>query len=99
MDSEGYMYVHPHFANWPNITSDVKCKVIFIEGGLQKNESVDSFMRFEEVATVEAPENTRFYANADAFYIRCHRNESKIFEKPFAGMRDFGREKNKVSVS
>uniref|UniRef100_A0A8L8JYP1 DNA primase n=1 Tax=Heligmosomoides polygyrus TaxID=6339 RepID=A0A8L8JYP1_HELPZ len=27
MDSEGYMYVHPHFSRYPNVTEGVKCKV------------------------------------------------------------------------
>ncbi|PIO63230.1 hypothetical protein TELCIR_15181, partial [Teladorsagia circumcincta] len=72
MDSEGHMYVHPHFTRYPNVTTDVKCK---------------------------APENTRFYANADAFYIRCYQNKTVVFEKAFAGMRDLTREKNKVYLS
>uniref|UniRef100_W6NM19 Uncharacterized protein n=1 Tax=Haemonchus contortus TaxID=6289 RepID=W6NM19_HAECO len=72
MDSEGYMYVHPHFTRYPNITNDVKCK---------------------------APENTRFYANADAFYIRCYQKDKQIFEKAFAGMRDLNKQKNKIYIS
>ncbi|VDO22358.1 unnamed protein product [Haemonchus placei] len=96
MDSEGYMYVHPHFTRYPNITDDVKCKVVFIEGGLRNNVTNEGSTKIIEVATVEAPENTRFYANADAFYIRCHQKNKQIFEKVFAGMRDFNKQKNKV---
>ncbi|KAK5976656.1 hypothetical protein GCK32_017236, partial [Trichostrongylus colubriformis] len=99
MDSEGHMYVHPHFTQYPNITSDVKCKVVFIEGGLRINATNGGARKIAEVATIEAPENTRFYANADAFYIRCFQKDKQIFEKAFAGMRDLTREKNKIYLS
>ncbi|VDP15984.1 unnamed protein product [Heligmosomoides polygyrus] len=96
MDSEGYMYVHPHFSRYPNITEGVKCKVVFIEGGLRKNGTNTGDTTFTEVAEEEAPENTRFYANADAFYIRCYKASKMVFEKAYAGIRDFSRKKNKV---
>uniref|UniRef100_A0A912MTU6 DUF229 domain containing protein n=1 Tax=Haemonchus contortus TaxID=6289 RepID=A0A912MTU6_HAECO len=99
MDSEGYMYVHPHFTRYPNITNDVKCKVVFIEGGLRNNVTNEGSTKITEVATVEAPENTRFYANADAFYIRCYQKDKQIFEKAFAGMRDLNKQKNKIYIS
>lgn len=38
MDSEGYIYVHPHFVDWPRLERDVQCKVDIIEGGLRKPE-------------------------------------------------------------
>ncbi|KHJ95192.1 hypothetical protein OESDEN_04871 [Oesophagostomum dentatum] len=94
MDSEGFMYVHPHFAHYPEITKDVKCKVIFLEGGIRG--SNHSFNKFEEAVEVEAPENVRFLANGDSFLIRCHQKKEKIFEKAFAGIRDLTREKYKV---
>ncbi|KAK6025877.1 hypothetical protein OSTOST_08206 [Ostertagia ostertagi] len=93
------MYVHPHFTRYPNVTENAKCKVVFIEGGLRNSTTNEGSRQISEVATVEAPENTRFYANADAFYIRCYQNKTMIFEKAFAGMRDFSREKNKVYPS
>ncbi|KAL6737043.1 hypothetical protein Aduo_010718 [Ancylostoma duodenale] len=96
MDSEGYMYVHPHFTQYPNITNDVKCKVVFLEGGIRSGKK--RYDKFEEVATVEAPENKRFRANGDVFYIRCHQKDKKIFEKAYAGMRDFTKEKYKVYI-
>ncbi|KAK6751783.1 hypothetical protein RB195_003294 [Necator americanus] len=96
MDSEGYMYVHPHFTEYPTITNDVKCKVVFLEGGLRsKNQHYD---KFEEVATVEAPENKRFFANGDVFYIRCLQKNKVVFQKPYAGIRDTTREKYKVYI-
>lgn len=36
MDTEGFIYVHPHFVDYPRIEHDVKCKVDIIEGGLRQ---------------------------------------------------------------
>ncbi|CAJ0603350.1 unnamed protein product [Cylicocyclus nassatus] len=102
MDSEGYMYVHPHFTQFPTVTKDVKCKVIFLEGGIRSKTS--NAKKYVEVATVEAPENKRFLANGDAFFIRCHQKEKgtnntkQVFQKVFAGMTDFMKEKHKVYI-
>ncbi|KIH51042.1 hypothetical protein ANCDUO_18875 [Ancylostoma duodenale] len=96
IDSEGYMYVHPHFTQYPNITNDVKCKVVFLEGGIRSGKK--RYDKFEEVATVQAPENKRFRANGDVFFIRCHQKDKKIFEKAYAGMRDFTKEKYKLYI-
>ncbi|EYC29380.1 hypothetical protein Y032_0006g2949 [Ancylostoma ceylanicum] len=96
MDSDGYMYVHPHFARYPEVTHNVTCKVVFLEGGIRSGRT--SFDTFEEVTTVEAPANKRFLANGDVFYIRCHQNETQIFQKPYAGIRDFTKEKYKVYI-
>ncbi|CAJ0603349.1 unnamed protein product [Cylicocyclus nassatus] len=100
MDSEGYMYVHPHFTQFPNVTNDVKCKVIFLEGGIRSRNS--SANKFVEVGTVEAPENKRFLANGDAFLIRCYQegtnNTKQVFQKVFAGMTDLMKEKHKVYI-
>ncbi|KHJ95502.1 hypothetical protein OESDEN_04554 [Oesophagostomum dentatum] len=94
MDSEGFMYVHPHFSRYPNITADVKCKVVFVEGGIRA--AGHAYNKFEEVAVVDAPENKRFLANGDAFFIRCHQKEKMIFEKAYAGIRDLSKDKNKI---
>uniref|UniRef100_A0A8R1ID54 Uncharacterized protein n=2 Tax=Caenorhabditis japonica TaxID=281687 RepID=A0A8R1ID54_CAEJA len=38
MDSEGFMYVHPHFVDYPRLEHYVSCKVDIIEGGLRQPE-------------------------------------------------------------
>ncbi|KAK6048094.1 hypothetical protein COOONC_14401 [Cooperia oncophora] len=89
MDSEGHMYVHPHFTRYPNVTTDVKCKVIFLEGGIRNSSTNQGASQFAEVGSVEAPENARFFVNADAFYIRCHqkdKQDTESFDK-FGGPR------------
>ncbi|KAL6737039.1 hypothetical protein Aduo_010716 [Ancylostoma duodenale] len=96
MDSEGYMYVHPHFARHPDVTHNVTCRVVFLEGGIRSVRN--RFDTFEEVATVEAPENKRFHANGDVFCIRCHQNETQVFQKVYAGIRDLSKEKYKVYI-
>ncbi|CAD6199729.1 unnamed protein product [Caenorhabditis auriculariae] len=102
MDSEGYIYVHPHFAHFPNYTRNVQCKVFIIEGGIRNKSTNSGKDTINIVATINAPENERLWVNADAFYIRCF-NTSKgakndtIWEKPFAGMRDLGKPRNTVT--
>ncbi|EPB78142.1 hypothetical protein ANCCEY_02782 [Ancylostoma ceylanicum] len=99
MDSEGYMYVHPHFTRYPNITTDVKCHVVFLEGALRNKLTNKGKDNFKEVAVVEAPENTRFLANGDAFYIRCYQKEKQIFQQVYAGIRDLEREPNRIYIA
>ncbi|RCN35580.1 hypothetical protein ANCCAN_18557 [Ancylostoma caninum] len=99
MDSEGYMYVHPHFTRYPNITNDVKCNVVFLEGALRNKTTNKGKDDFKEVAVVEAPENTRFLANGDAFYIRCYQKEKQIFQQVYAGIRDLEREPNRIYIA
>ncbi|KAK6751781.1 hypothetical protein RB195_003293 [Necator americanus] len=96
MDSEGYMYVHPHFTHYPDITIDVECYVVFLEGALRNKTTDLGKDDFKEVATVQAPENRRFLANGDAFYIRCKKDGKQIFQQVYAGMRDLERDPNKV---
>ncbi|RCN45946.1 hypothetical protein ANCCAN_07981 [Ancylostoma caninum] len=96
MDSEGYMYVHPHFARYPDVIRNVTCKVVFLEGGIRSGGK--RYDTFEEVATEEAPENRRFLANGDVFYIRCHQNETQVFQKVYAGIRDLTKKKYKVYI-
>ncbi|CAJ0588379.1 unnamed protein product, partial [Cylicocyclus nassatus] len=96
MDSEGYMYVHPHYANYPEHLKDVNCKVVFLEGALRDNITNKGKNVFREVAEVEVFENKRFFANGDAFYIRCFKNGTKIFEDVYPGMRDLDRAPNTV---
>lgn len=45
---------------------------------------------------MQAPENKRFHANGDVFYIRCYQNATQVFEKAYAGIRDLKKEKYKV---
>ncbi|WKY07396.1 hypothetical protein Q1695_007107 [Nippostrongylus brasiliensis] len=100
MDSEGYMYVHPHHAHYKNVMNDIKCKVVFVEGGIRDNTTKLGHKTIVEVATFEAPENTRFYANGDVYFIRCFNNATQqVFQKIFAGMRDLQREKNKIYIT
>ncbi|VDM67311.1 unnamed protein product, partial [Strongylus vulgaris] len=47
---------------------------------------------------LQAPENKRFFANGDAYYIRCFHKDRQVFEKAYAGMTDFKREKYKVYI-
>ncbi|WKX93783.1 hypothetical protein Q1695_011224 [Nippostrongylus brasiliensis] len=97
MDSEGYMYVHPHYFAGKNAVEGVTCKVIFLEGGLRGNKTnKNSAHKVREVAVLDAPENRRFLANGDVFRIRCEQENVPMFQKVFAGMRDFSREKNKL---
>ncbi|VDK45815.1 unnamed protein product [Cylicostephanus goldi] len=104
MDSEGYMYIHPHYAKYPKYLKDVNCKVIFLEGALRDNITNKGKNVFKEVAEVEkltcvlqqVNENKRFFANGDAFYIRCFNNGTKIFEDVYPGMRDLDRVPNTV---
>ncbi|CAB3398452.1 unnamed protein product [Caenorhabditis bovis] len=99
MDNEGYMYVHPHFVNYPNTTKNVSCKVVIIEGGLRQPEKNKTKNDFYEVAVLEAPENQRFWVNADAFLVRCHRIDGKnetVWEKAFASIRDDQLNANKI---
>ncbi|CAJ0606256.1 unnamed protein product [Cylicocyclus nassatus] len=96
MDSEGYMYVHPHYSAYPKYTNDVKCKVVFLEGALRNNITGRGKNDFREVAEVEAPENTRFFANGDVFCIRCFRNGTIIFEHVYPGIRDLNKEPNMI---
>ncbi|CAJ0605261.1 unnamed protein product [Cylicocyclus nassatus] len=99
MDSEGYMYVHPHFTVYPKYITDVKCKVVFLEGALRDNVTNKGKNDFKEVAEVEAPENKRFFANGDAFYIRCSKNNTRLFEQVYPGMRDLDKIPNKVYLA
>ncbi|VDK56892.1 unnamed protein product [Cylicostephanus goldi] len=98
MDSEGYMYVHPHYGNYPKYLVDVKCKVIFLEGGLRNKRTKSGINYLNEVAEVEAPVNERFLANGDAFYIRCFSNGTKIYEQAYPGIRDLDKQPNQVLI-
>ncbi|RCN26465.1 hypothetical protein ANCCAN_27808, partial [Ancylostoma caninum] len=46
-----------------------------------------------------APENTRFFANGDAFYIRCYQKEKQIFQQVYAGIRDLEKEPNRIYLA
>ncbi|EYC38527.1 hypothetical protein Y032_0711g1734 [Ancylostoma ceylanicum] len=99
MDSEGYMYVHPHYARYRNVTTGVACNVVFLEGALRNKTTNRGKNDIKEVAVVEAPVNTRFFANGDAFYIRCYRKGKQIFEQVYAGIRDLEREPNRIYIA
>ncbi|CAJ0589647.1 unnamed protein product [Cylicocyclus nassatus] len=53
MDSEGYMYVHPHHGYYPKYLVDVKCKVVFLDRGLGNKRVRSGINYLNEVAEVE----------------------------------------------
>uniref|UniRef100_A0A1I7T563 Bis(5'-adenosyl)-triphosphatase n=1 Tax=Caenorhabditis tropicalis TaxID=1561998 RepID=A0A1I7T563_9PELO len=95
MDSEGYIYAHPHFVDWPRIEREIECKVDIIEGGLRqesKNRTKNSIIVKK---TIDIPSNERLFVNADAFIVHCYNVSKKavnpeiaIWKKPFPGMKD-----------
>ncbi|CAL2045689.1 unnamed protein product [Caenorhabditis brenneri] len=95
MDSEGYIYAHPHFVDWPRIEREINCKVDIIEGGLRQDSRNMTKNSIIVKKTVDIPSNERLFVNADAFIVHCY-NASKnavnpevaIWKKPFPGMKD-----------
>ncbi|CAI2354498.1 unnamed protein product [Caenorhabditis sp. 36 PRJEB53466] len=95
MDSEGYMYVHPHFVDYPRLEHYVFCMVDIIEGGLRQPHRNMTKNVFRVRKTLNAPAEERFFVNADAFIVKCYNfsksavnPNSPIWSKPFPGMKD-----------
>ncbi|PAV77319.1 hypothetical protein WR25_08405 [Diploscapter pachys] len=97
-DSEGYLYVHNHWEHFKNITTDVKCKILIIEGGLRNPITNKGKDVFTPVKVYDAIVNKRLWINADSYLVRCEREGELVWEKPFAGMRDVNKLKNTMTV-
>ncbi|VDK55983.1 unnamed protein product [Cylicostephanus goldi] len=94
MDSEGYMFVNPHWTRSKN-SSDVDCKIIFLEPA-RNNETNRWKDGIKESVEAEVLKNQRFLANGEAFYVRCYEKELMVYEQVYPGMRDLKKERYKV---
>ncbi|CAI4227272.1 unnamed protein product [Auanema sp. JU1783] len=97
-DIEGYLYIHPHLANYPNKTEDNECYIDIIEGGLRDPITNKGKNDYRVVKSFNAAPNKRILVNANAFVVRCRNKTSNemVWRKPFPGIYSDEFQKNTI---